>query len=147
MKIGIASDHHGIRVKEELMNYLNKKGNEVVNYGPDTRDSVDYPEYAFKIGNAIKNKEIELGILICKTGIGMSIAVNKVNGVRCAKVDNIKDARLTREHNDANVIAISADEPLFKLKDIIDVFIRTKFSSEERHQRRIDLINNYKNDN
>ena len=144
MKIGIASDHHGIKIKQELINYLNKKGNEVVNYGPDTTDSVDYPEFAFKIGNAIKNEEIELGILICKTGIGMSIAANKVKGVRCAKVTNTKEARLTRQHNDANVIAISADEPLFKLKDIIDVFVRTKFSGEERHQRRIDLINNYK---
>lgn len=147
MKIGIATDHHGIKIKEELINYLNKKGNEVVNYGPNTRDSVDYPEYAFKIGKSIQNKEIDLGILLCKTGIGMSIAANKVNGVRCAKVDNIKEAKLAREHNDANVIALSAEQPLFVLKDIIDVFIKTKFSNEERHQKRIDLINNYKNDN
>lgn len=144
MKIGIATDHHGIKTKQKLINYLNKRGNEVVNYGPDSEESVDYPEFAFKIGNAIKNGEIELGILLCKTGIGMSIAANKVKGVRCAKVSNLKEAKLSRQHNDANVIAISAEQPLFKMKDIIDVFVKTKFSLEERHQRRVDLINNFK---
>ena len=143
MKIGIAADHHGVKTKEKIKKYLEHFGYEVIDYGTNTIASVDYPEYAFKVGKALK-EEIELGILICGTGIGMSIAANKVEGVRCALVHNTKEAKLTKEHNNANCIALSSTLGMFRIKDILDVFINTKFSNEERHQRRVDMINNYK---
>lgn len=143
MKIGIASDHHGVKIKKNIKDYLNHLGYEVLDLGPSTLDSVDYPEYAFKIGDLLKSKEIEIGILICGTGIGMSIAANKVKGVRCALVHNTKEARLAKLHNDANCLALSSSFRMFKIKDIVDAFINTNFSKEERHQRRVDMINNY----
>jgi len=143
MKIGIAADHHGVRIKGKIKKYLEHLGHEVIDYGSNTVYSVDYPEYAFKLGNALK-EEIELGILICGTGIGMSIAANKVKGVRCALVHNTKEAKFSRLHNNANVIALSSNMSMFRIKDILDVFINTKFSNEERHSRRVELINKYK---
>ena len=143
MKIGIASAHKGVKTKEKIKKYLEHLGHEIIDYGTNNTTSVDYPEYAFKVGNALK-EEIELGILICGTGIGMSIAANKVEGVRCALVHNTKEAKLTKEHNNANCIALSSTLSMFRIKDILDVFINTKFSNEERHQRRVDMINNYK---
>lgn len=146
MKIGIASDHRGVDKKAKLIKYLSKKY-EVINYGTDTKDSVDYPDYAFLVGEKINQKEIELGILICGTGIGMSIAANKVDNIRCAKVDNVKEAYYARQHNDANMITLSNNMCLLKMKDILDMFLKTEFSNEERHQRRIEKINNYHNIN
>lgn len=143
MKIGIAADHHGIKVKNNIKKYLEHLGHEVIDFGPETNESVDYPEYAFKVGNALKT-EIELGILICGTGIGMSIAANKVSGVRCALVHNIKEAKLAKEHNNANILALGSNLSMFRIKDILDVFVNTKFSDIERHQRRVDMINNYR---
>ena len=143
MKIGIASDHKGVKTKEKIKKYLEHFGYEVIDYGTNNPTSVDYPEYAFNVGKALK-EEIELGILICGTGIGMSIAANKVEGVRCALVHNTKEAKLTKEHNNANCIALSSTLSMFRIKDILDVFINTKFSNEGRHQRRVDMINNYK---
>ncbi len=143
MKIGIANDHRGYEVKKQISEFLKNSGYEVINYGTDTPDSVDYPEYAFKIGKAVANKEIDFGILICRTGIGMSIACNKVKGVRCAKVDNVEEAALTRLDNDSNVIALSYIKDITEMKEIIKTFIEMKFSGEARHIRRINLINNY----
>ena len=143
MKIGIAADHHGVKLKSKIMKYLEHLGHEVLDYGTDMTDSVDYPEYAFKVGEALK-EEIEIGILLCGTGIGMSIAANKVKGVRCALVHDTKKAKLSREHNNANVIALSSNLSMFRIKDILDVFVNTKFSNIERHQRRVDMIDNYK---
>ena len=143
MKIGIAADHHGVRKKEKIKKYLEHLGHEVTDYGSNTVFAVDYPEYAFKVGKALK-EEVELGILICGTGIGMSIAANKVKGVRCALVHNTKEAKLARLHNDANILALSSDMSMFRIKDILDVFINTKFSNEERHSRRVELINKHK---
>lgn len=139
--IGIASDHGGYELKQEIVPYLEELGYNVIDYGTMINESVDYPNYAFKIGEAIKNKGINYGILICKTGIGMSIACNKVKLVRCAKVDNIEEARLTREHNDSNVISLSANNR--NAKEIIKTFLETKFSNEERHLRRINKIIEY----
>ena len=137
--IGIASDHGGYLLKEKIKKEL--KGYEIIDYGTDSLESVDYPIYAFKVGEAIKNKEIERGILICTSGIGMSIAANKVKGVRCAKVDTKEEAKITREHNDANVIAISGDNKDYL--EIIKTFLDTPFSNEERHCRRIKEITDY----
>lgn len=147
MRIGIAADHRGFKKKQKLMEYLEKKEHEAINYGVNNNNSVDYPDYAFLVSEKINNQEIDIGILICGTGIGMCIAANKVPNIRCAKVDNIKEASLARSHNNVNIIALSSTMPLFKMKDIIDVFLKTPFSNEERHQRRIDKINNYGNVN
>ena len=143
MNIGIASDHRGFKLKQEMTKYLKELGYNMIDYGTNSEDSTDYPIYAFKIGEAVRNKEIDFGVLICGTGIGMSIACNKVKDVRCAKVDNIEECKLARYHNDANVIAISAD--VNNAKEIIHTFLKTGFSKEERHVNRINMINNYDN--
>lgn len=137
--IGIASDHAGYDLKEKIKKEL--KEYEIIDYGTMVNTSVDYPDYAFKIGESIANKGIKLGILICKTGIGMSIACNKVRGVRCAKVDNIEEAKLTRLHNNSNVIAVSAQNK--NAIEIVKTFLDTNFSNEERHIRRINKITEY----
>lgn len=137
--IGIASDHAGFELKEKLKKEL--KDYQIIDYGTMVDTSVDYPDYAFKIGESIANKGIKLGILICKTGIGMSIACNKVRGVRCAKVDNVEEAKLTRLHNNSNVIAISALNK--NALEIVKTFLDTEFSNEERHMRRINKITEY----
>lgn len=142
MKIGIGSDHGGYLVKEEIKKYLKDKY-ELIDFGTTSTDSVDYPKYAFLVGEAIQKKEIEKGILICTTGIGMSIACNKVHGVRCAKADNIEEARLTREHNNSNVIALSAKKGIEEIKQMIDIFLTTEFSNEERHSRRNHMVDTY----
>ena len=143
MRIGIANDHNGVSLKKKLIKFLTELGYETKNYGTDTEVSVDYPLYAFKVGEAINNQEIDLGILICHTGIGMSIAANKIKNVRCAKVDNIEEAFMTRSHNDSNILALSDSKSIDEIKEIVKTFIETPFSKEERHMRRIDLINNY----
>ena len=143
MKIGIGNDHRGYELKKQITEYLESLGYDVINYGSDSEESVDYPIYAFKVGEAIKNKEIDRGILICRTGIGMSIACNKVKGVRCAKVNNPREAKLTRLDNNANVVALNERMHVFEAKDILDIFLTTKYQKEERFQRRIDKITKY----
>ncbi len=143
MKIGIASDHRGLRLKTKLIKYLVKKKFEVLDYGTNTTDSVDYPIYAFRLGEAIINHEVDYGIAICGSGIGISIACNKVKGIRCAKVDSPKEAKATRCDNDANILALNGSMPTFKALDIVDAFFKTPFSNEERHNRRIALIKDY----
>ena len=96
MKIGIANDHRGVNLKKKIMNYLHEKDISCVDYGTNSEESCDYVDYALKLGNAINNKEVDLGILICGTGIGMSIAANKINGIRCARVVNSDEAKLSR---------------------------------------------------
>lgn len=140
MTIGIASDHKGYKLKQRLTKYLIKKGYNVTNYGTDSIDSVDYPDYALKLGEGIRDNTIELGIVICGSGIGISIACNKINGLRCAKLNNISEAKLSRLHNNANVMAIAGNTNILKAKDIVDVFLKTPFSNEERHIRRLDKI-------
>ena len=137
MKIAIASDHHGVDLKQKLTKYLEDKDYNVVDCGPNTNEMVDYPEYAFKVGNMISNQDADYGILICNTGIGMSIAANKVKGVRCARVVSEEDAKMTRRDNDANVIALSAQI------EILNIFFNTEFLKLDRYVRRIEEINNY----
>lgn len=108
MKIAIGNDHGAVDLKFHIMNYLQKQGHEVVNFGSDVSDSCDYPVYAEKVGKAVVSGEFDKGILICGTGIGISIAANKIKGVRCALCSEPCSARLTREHNDANVLAMGA---------------------------------------
>lgn len=143
MKIGIANDHHGVELKHELTNFLESMGYNVINYGTDDSEMVDYPDYAFKIGEAVSKKDIDFGVLICNTGIGMSIACNKVKKVRCAKVDSVYDAEMTRRDNNANVIALSARKDINELKEILKVFLSTEYLSIDRYNNRIEKINNY----
>ncbi|MBR2833666.1 MAG: RpiB/LacA/LacB family sugar-phosphate isomerase [Bacilli bacterium] len=143
-RIGIAADHRGFNLKQKLTKYLNKIGYTVVDYGGDGFSNDDYTEFGFKLGEAISNHEVSWGIAICGSGIGISMACNKVKSVRCAKVNNVKETRWARRDNDANVIAFSSKIPLYKAKDIVDIFLATKFSYKERHQKRVTDLNDYK---
>lgn len=145
MKIGITSDHRGFPLKEELIKYLRKNNFEVVDFGTNSTEMVDYPKLAFTLGEAVVNKQVDFGIVTCGTGIGISIACNKVRGVRCAKVDNVKEAELTRKDNDANVLALNGSMPLYRAKDIVDVFFKTEFTGVERYINRINQIIEYEN--
>ena len=145
MKIGIASDHAGFVKKEKLVKYLKKKHYEVVDYGTDSKMSVDYPDYAKKVCYGINSNEVEIGILVCYTGIGMSIAANKVDNIRCAKVDNVEEAYMTRKDNDANVIALSKKVSFWTSKKIINTFLNTDYANIERYNRRLDKIKEYEN--
>lgn len=143
MKIGIANDHRGYKLKTKIIPYLNKKGYEVEDYGTFSTESVDYSDYGIILGEKVRDKEVDFGIAICGSGIGISIACNKVKGVRCAKVNNAKEARITRIDNNANVIALSEKLHTFEAKDIIDAFLTTEYKEIERFQRRIDKISMY----
>lgn len=138
MKIGLASDHRGYRAKEMLKEYLDDYN--IIDYGTDSDESTDFPIYATRLGKAIVNHDIDLGIAICGTGIGMSIALNKIKGVYCAKVSNISEAVLCRQHNDANAISFSADMGIDLAKEIVDKFIETPFSKGEKYIRRNKMI-------
>ena len=145
MKIGIASDHAGFETKEKLKEILSQF--EIIDYGNKEYDETDdYPIFAFKLGEATNNKEVNYGIILCNNGIGVSIACNKVNGVRCALVSNLKDAIHSRNDNDANIIALNAQEEISKLNDYVLAFVNTPFSRLERHQRRIDEITKYESE-
>ena len=143
MNIGIANDHRGYELKQKLTDYLTKKGYNVINFGTDSIESADYPDYAIKLCNAVIKEQVIYGIAICGNGIGMCIACNKVKGIRCAKVSTSKEAKMCRLHNDANVIAIGSDLSFLEIKDIIDNFLMTNFSEDERHVRRIEKITKY----
>lgn len=141
MKIAIGSDHGGLELKNELINYLKELGHDVKDFGTYTKDSCDYPIYAKKVCESFLKGEADRGILICSTGIGMSIVANKFKGVRCALVTDTTSAKLTREHNDTNVLALGAKNVSCDLaKEICKIWLETKFSEEERHIRRINMI-------
>ena len=140
MKIAVACDHGGLVLKNTLLKYLNSKGYEVKDFGTCTEDSCDYPDYALPAAEAVARGECERGILICSTGIGISIAANKVKGIRCAHCHDTYSAKYTRLHNDANMLAFGQKiigEGL--MLDIVDVFLNTGFEGG-RHQRRVDKI-------
>lgn len=143
MKVGIAADHRGFKLKEKLKKYFNKKKIEFIDYGTDSGVSVDSFDYAMKVCEGIKKGEVDTGILICWTGNGMAIASNKVPGIMCAKVDNAREARLAKEHNDANVISFSTNLLVLEVKDIVDAFLRSRFLGEERLVRRVNKIRDY----
>ena len=136
-RIAIASDHHGYMMKSKIIKYLTKKNYEVIDLGPDSEESVDYPIFAKKVGTIVAKGEVEKGILICYTGIGVSIACNRIKGVRCARVVDKMDVKHARVDNDANIVAFSSELKMYKVYDIIDMFLNTEFSNLERHQRRI----------
>jgi len=140
LKIALGSDHAGYTLKEEVKKYLDLKEIPFTDFGTFKIDSSDYPEFAYKVGNAITTEECDRGILICGTGIGMSITANKIKGVRAAVTDTEKGAKMSRLHNDANVLCLGSRmiEPEQALK-IVDVWINTSFEGG-RHQKRVDLI-------
>lgn len=141
MRIAIANDHAAPAMKKEIASMLEKEGHTVINFGTDTDASVDYPDFAVKAANAVADKDADCGIVICGTGIGISIAANKVDGIRCALCKDVTDARLTREHNDANMLALGARTTgLETAKDIVHTFLETPFSNGENHIRRIGKI-------
>lgn len=139
MKIAIGSDHRGVKLKKVLTDYLVKK-HKVLDFGTFSEDSCDYPEYCFRVANEVSMRKAKFGIFICKTGIGSSIALNKVKGVRAALVHNLKGAKFSRLHNDANVLVFGAEfvKPDYA-KRITGVWLNTKFEGG-RHQRRINQI-------
>ena len=144
MKIAIACDHGALALKNTVKAHLEKKGYEMVNFGTDTLASCDYPDYAGPAAKAVASGECEKGIVLCTTGIGVSIVANKVDGVRCALLSDVMSARLTREHNDTNMMAIGAGVVGQMLAlEIIDTWLGTEFSHNERHQRRIDKLMAY----
>ena len=141
MKIYIGCDHEGLDLKNIIVKYLQEKGNEIVDVGTYTYDSCDYPVYAKKVAKAVANNECDKGIVICSTGIGVSIVANKVKGVRCALVTDVTTARLTREHNDTNVLALGQKNVSYdRAKEIVDIWLETPFSNGERHVRRVNMI-------
>ena len=140
MKVGIASDHKGYKMKEKIKKYLTKKGIEYIDYGTNSLENVDYVDYAMALCKGILDKDIDNGILICGTGIGMSIVANKVKGIMCAKVDDAEEAKLAKEHNHANVISFSANQFEFAARDIVDAYLNSNFLDLERYNRRIDKI-------
>lgn len=139
MKIIIGNDHRGLKLKNTILKYLLSKKYDVENVGTDTKDPANYPEYALKVCDKVKETE-GLGILICGTGIGMSIVANKLNGIRCGKVNSIEESMLTKSHNCANVIALSEKLSKRKAIKIVETFINTPNSKEERHKKRLEEI-------
>ncbi|MBR1847814.1 MAG: ribose 5-phosphate isomerase B [Lachnospiraceae bacterium] len=139
--IAIASDHGGVDLKEAVKNHLEKEGYEVTDFGTNSKDSCDYPDFARPAAEAVADGTCEKGIVICTTGIGVSITANKVSGIRCALCSDSLTAKMTRLHNDANVLAMGAGitGELLAL-EIVDTFLKTEFSGEERHARRIRKI-------
>ncbi len=141
MKVGISNDHSAVDLKNSVLKHLQEKGYDVINYGTDTTESYDYPLAGSVLAKAIQNKEVDLGIAICGTGVGISIACNKHKGIRACCCSEATSARLTREHNDANIICFGARVISNELaNDIVDTFLTTPFSNGERHKRRIAQI-------
>ena len=140
MKIGIANDHSAVDMKNELVSWLEENGYEVVNYGTDTNDSVDYPLYGEKLANAVTAGEVERGIAICGTGIGIGIACNKVRGIRCCSCSEPYSAEYSRRHNNANIVSIGACVIGIEMaKMIVNAFLTTEFEGG-RHERRVDQL-------
>ena len=141
MKLAIACDHGALALKNKLVSHLTEKGYEMVDFGTHTLDSCDYPDYAAPAAKAVAAGECEKGIVLCTTGIGVSINANKVDGIRCALLSDVMSARMTREHNDTNMMAIGAGVVGEMLAlEIVDTWLGTEFSHNERHQRRINKV-------
>ena len=140
MRIGIGNDHSAVEMKKEVMKFLQDLGYEVINYGTDSTESCDYPVYGEKVGRAVVAKEVDMGILICGTGVGISLAANKVKGVRAVVCSEPYSARLSRQHNNTNILAFGARVVGIELaKMIIEEWLNAEFEGG-RHQRRVDMI-------
>ena len=141
MKISIGCDHGALALKNKVVSHLQAKGYEVVDFGTHTNASCDYPEFAAAAAKAVASGECEKGIVLCTTGIGVSISANKIDGIRCALLSDVWSAKMTRLHNDTNMMALGAGVVGENLAlEIVDTWIGTEFSGDERHQRRIDKL-------
>ncbi len=141
MKLSIGCDHGALALKNKVADHLRAQGHEVVDFGTHTPDSCDYPEFAAAAAKAVASGECEKGIVLCTTGIGVSISANKIDGVRCALLSDPWSARMTRLHNDTNMMALGAGVVGENLAlEIVDIWVGTEFSGEARHQRRIDKV-------
>ena len=141
MKIAIGCDHGALALKNKVAAYLEKQGIEVKDFGTYTLDSCDYPEFAAAAAKAVACGECDKGIVLCTTGIGVSISANKIDGIRCALLSDVWSAKMTRLHNDTNMMALGAGVVGENLAlEIVDTWVGTEFSGEERHQRRIDKL-------
>lgn len=140
MKIGIGNDHSAVEMKQEVAGFLKELGYEVVNYGTDSFESCNYPEYGEIVGNAVAAGEVDLGILICGTGVGISLAANKVKGIRAVVCSEPYSARLSRQHNNSNILAFGARVIGIEMaKMIIEEWLNAEFEGG-RHQTRVDMI-------
>jgi ribose 5-phosphate isomerase B len=138
--IAIGSDHGGFELKEEIRAHLTGQGIEVIDLGTNSRESVDYPKFGFLVGEAVIKGKVDLGIVVCGTGLGISMAANKVPGIRAAVCTETYSARMAREHNNANILALGGRVTGVGLAlDIVDIFIKTPFAGG-RHSHRVDLI-------
>lgn len=147
MKVSIGADHAAYNLKSIIIEHLKEKGIEVIDRGTYSLDSCDYPDYGIAVAEDIAAKRVDKGIVICYTGIGISIAANKVKGVRCALVNSVDAAILTREHNDSNCLAMGAKYTPNELAiEIVDTWLNTNYSNMEKHTRRINKITNYENE-
>lgn len=141
MKISIACDHGALALKNTVAEHLRRQGHEVLDFGTHTLDSCDYPDFAAPAAQAVAQGTCDRGIVLCTTGIGVSIAANKVRGVRCALLSDLMSARLTREHNDTNMMALGAGVVGEMLAlQIVDTWLGTEFSGGDRHARRIEKV-------
>ena len=141
MKISVGCDHGALTLKNKVVEHLKKNGHEVMDFGTHTAASCDYPEFAAAAAKAVASGECEKGIVLCTTGIGVSIAANKIDGIRCALLHETWSAKMTRLHNDTNMMAMGAGVVGENLAlEIVDTWLGTEFSGDERHQRRIDKM-------
>ena len=142
MKIGFASDHRGYKLKQQLIEKLQEEY-DCVDFGTDSEESTDYPDYAFLLGENVSNKKVDFGVAICGSGIGISIACNKVLGIRCAKVSTADEAEITRVDNDSNIVAFSEKTTFLDALNIVKTFISTEHLPVKKHDRRINKIKEY----
>lgn len=141
MKIAIGCDHGALALKEKIVAHLNRQGHEVSDFGTYTADSCDYPDFAAAAARAVADGRCERGIVLCTTGIGVSISANKIDGIRCALLSDSWTAKMTRLHNDTNMMAMGAGVVGENLAlEMVDTWLNTEFSGEARHQRRIDKL-------
>ena len=146
MRIGIASDHRGYETKQILTKYLIDKGYNVIDYGTDSTVRVDYPKYGFILGEKVAEQEVEYGIVICGSAVGISIACNKVKGIRCGKVNNEEEAIHAKECDFVNVIALSGNLDIELNKKIVDAFLNAKENTQDtKYKERVDQIEEYEN--
>lgn len=146
MKIGIANDHRGYETKLNLTKYLTDKGYNVIDYGTDSTDRVDYTTYGFKLGEMVAHHNVDFGIAICGSAIGISIACNKVKGVRCGKINTPEEAIHGKERDYINVIALSGSAPLAQNIEIVDAYLSATYNSDPVYQKRVEQIEEYEND-
>lgn len=145
MKIYIGCDHRGVELKNKVIRYLKENGLNIIDIGIPNSELDDYPDFAFKLGELVREDSNNLGILICASGVGMSIAANKVKGIRCVRAVSVDDAFKGKNHNGCNVIAIGSEvtTDINVVREMIDTFINTKKACEERHLKRIKAILDY----